>query len=67
MQANVGSADRILRVIIGVALLSLLFLLTGNNRWWGLLGIVPLGTAAFRHCPLYRIVGLSTCPLPAKK
>lgn len=67
MQANVGSADRIVRVVIGVALLSLLLLLTGNNRWWGLLGLVPLGTAAFRNCPLYSVVGLSTCPSSEKK
>lgn len=67
MHANVGRADRVVRVIIGIALLSLLFLVNGNERWWGLLGIVPLATAAFRNCPLYSIVGLSTCPSSDKK
>jgi len=67
MHANVGSADRVVRVVIGVALLSLLFLVNGNERWWGLLGVIPLGTAAFRNCPLYSIVGLSTCPSSDKK
>lgn len=67
MESNVGSADRIVRVVIGLALLSLLFLLNGNARWWGLIGVVPLITAAFRFCPFYRLVGLNTCRLTAKK
>lgn len=67
MKTNVGNADRIVRVVLGLALLSLLFVLDGNARWWGLIGVVPLVTAAFGFCPLYRVVGLSTCPLAAKK
>ena len=67
MEANVGSADRVVRVVVGLALLGRLFVLNGNARWLGLIGVVPLATAAFRVCPLYRLVGLSTCPLAAKK
>ena len=67
MKANVGSVDRGLRVVVGLALLSLLFVLNGDARWLGLIGVVPLTTAAFRFCPLYRLAGLSTCPLAAKK
>jgi hypothetical protein len=67
MEANVGGLDRGVRVVIGLALLSLPFVLNGEARWLGLIGIVPLMTAAFRFCPLYRLVGLSTCPLAAKK
>ena len=67
MEANVGSVDRIVRVVVGLALLSLLFILNGNARWLGLIGVVPFATAAFRFCPLYRLVGLNTCPLAAKK
>jgi len=67
MEANVGGLDRGVRVAIGLALLSLLFVLNGDARWLGLIGIVPLITAAFRFCPLYRLVGLSTCPLAEKK
>ncbi len=67
MKTNVGNADRIVRLVLGLGLLSLLFVLDGNARWWGLIGVVPLVTAAFGFCPLYRVVGLSTCPLAAKK
>jgi hypothetical protein len=66
MEANVGSADRAVRVVVGLVLLSLLFLLHGSARWWGLLGLVPLATSACRFCPLYRLVGLNTCPLAKK-
>ena len=50
MEANVGSVDRVVRVVIGLALLSLLFVLNGDARWLGLIGVVPLVTAAFRSC-----------------
>jgi hypothetical protein len=61
MEANVGNADRIVRIVIGVALLSLLFLLDGNQRWWGLVGLVPIGTALLRWCPAYVPFGIKTC------
>jgi hypothetical protein len=66
MTQNVGYIDRIARVIIGVALLAFAipigFPPTGWN-WIGLIGIVPLVTAVFGYCPLYSVLGLSTCPL----
>lgn len=62
MKTNVGSLDRALRVLIGFALLSLLLLLDGDARWWGVLGIVPLLTAFLGFCPLYALLGVSTCP-----
>ena len=52
MEANVGSVDRGVRVVIGLALLGLLFVLNGDARWLGLIGVVPLMTAAFLFCPL---------------
>ncbi|HQQ62839.1 MAG TPA: DUF2892 domain-containing protein [Pseudomonadales bacterium] len=64
MNANVGNVDRAIRVVLGVALLSLLVLLEGNIRWVGLLGLVMLGTAAIRFCPLYPVIGLNTCQKP---
>lgn len=67
MTRNVGNIDRVVRVIIGVALLSLFFVLEGNLRWIGLIGLVPLLTALVGNCPLYSIVGLSTCPLRTRK
>lgn len=62
MKTNVGSADRIIRIIAGAGLLSLLFLLEGNARFFGLIGIIPLATALMRSCPLYSILGISSCP-----
>ncbi|HQT77880.1 MAG TPA: DUF2892 domain-containing protein [Rhodopila sp.] len=63
MTANVGTADRVIRIIAGLVLLSLLFLLDGPARWFGLIGIIPLVTAFVRFCPLYAILGIRTCPL----
>ena len=62
MTQNVGGIDRILRIVAGLAILSLLVLLDGNARWWGLVGLVPLGTALLRWCPAYPLIGVNTCP-----
>lgn len=59
MKANIGSIDRLLRIIIGLAILGAGLLIP---TWWGLVGIIPLATAFIRFCPLYRLFGLSTCP-----
>ena len=66
MKANVGNIDKALRIVIGLALLSIIFWVDGPARWWGLIGIVPLGTGLFNFCPLYAIFGLSTCPMEKK-
>lgn len=58
---NEGKVDRILRVIIGLAILSLC--VVGPQTLWGLVGLVPLLTGLLGFCPLYKILGLSTCPL----
>lgn len=60
MTPNVGNADRIVRVLIGLGLLSLIFVLEGNARWIGLVGLVPLLTAGMRFCPLYTALGIKT-------
>ncbi len=65
MTTNMGSLDRLLRVILGIALLAWAFLGTGDWHMLGWIGIVPLATAAIGWCPLYTIIGVSTCP--AKK
>ena len=62
MKANVGGIDRVLRIVVGLALLSMVFVLPEPNRWWGLVGIVPLATALLRFCPLYALIGVNTCP-----
>jgi Protein of unknown function (DUF2892) len=61
MSANVGGMDRILRVLVGIVLLALT--LTGQIGVWGWIGVVPLATGLFKFCPLYRVLGLNTCPL----
>ena len=63
MKANVGSIDRTLRILAGIGLLALVFVLEGNARWLGLVGIVPLATGLFRFCPAYLLFGLNTCPM----
>ena len=65
LKTNVGNADRIIRVILGVALLVWFFVDQGTGFWHyaKLIGIVPLLTAAVGSCPLYSIFGLSTCPM----
>lgn len=60
MTPNIGSADRVLRIVIGLALLSMLVWVDGNAKWYGLIGLVPLSTALVRWCPLYRALGLHT-------
>ena len=62
---NEGTIDRTLRVILGIALISLV--LVGPRTLWGLVGLVPLATGLIGFCPLYRVLGLSTCPLPARR
>lgn len=60
MQANVGTVDKVIRVIIGLVLLSLLFFLDGGIRWIGIIGLVPILTALFGYCPLYSIFKINT-------
>jgi len=62
MSPNVGGIDKVIRVLVGLGLLSLLFLLQGNLRWLGLIGIVPILTALCSCCPLYTLIGINTCP-----
>jgi hypothetical protein len=63
MAVNVGGIDRTLRIVAGLAVLSLLFVLEGSARYWGLVGFVPLLTGIFRFCPAYSLIGLNTCPM----
>ena len=61
MTANVGGTDRILRIVVGIALLSLFFVLEGNARYLGLIGLVMIATGLFRFCPAYTLLGMNTC------
>ncbi len=60
MKANVGGIDRGLRIVVGLVLLSLVFV--GPKTLWGLAGLVPLATGFMRFCPVYPLLGINTCP-----
>lgn len=61
MKTNIGNLDRTLRVLVGIALLSLLYFGEGQLRWLGLIGIVLIATGLMHFCPLYPIFGINTC------
>lgn len=61
MKSNVGGIDRILRIAIGIVLIALA--ITGAVGWWGWLGLVPLLSGLVGFCSMYRLLGLSTCPI----
>ena len=63
MIVNVGKIDKVVRIIVGIVLLSLLYFLEKPLGYLVLIGLVPLITALVGFCPLYKIFGLSTCPL----
>ncbi len=67
MKANVCSLDKIVRIVLGVVLLSLFLMLDGSLRWLGLLGLVPLFTGIAGFCPLYSLLGISSCPLSRER
>jgi len=57
MKANIGSSDRIIRFILGIIIIALGLY---YKSWWGVIGIIPLFTAAVRWCPAYAPFGIST-------
>lgn len=58
MKRNVGGLDKFIRVIIGVVLLYFAF---DGGHWWGWLGFIPLLTAVFGYCPIYKILNIKGC------
>lgn len=60
MKKNVGSVDKVIRVILGLVLLSMFFWVEGSLKWVGLVGLVPLLTAFVSFCPLYTLFGINT-------
>ena len=58
---NVGGIDRMLRILAGLVLISLVFI--GPKVIWGWVGLVPLLTGLVGTCPLYTILGIRTCKL----
>ena len=59
MTTNVGTIDRALRIIVGIALIALAA--TGTIGLWGYIGVVPLATALLGWCPAYSLLGIKTC------
>jgi Inner membrane protein YgaP-like, transmembrane domain len=65
MKFNVGTIDRVLRVIVGLALIAVAATGTVTGVWvWvaGVVGVVLVATGVFKFCPAYAVLGLSTCP-----
>jgi ABC-type polysaccharide/polyol phosphate export permease len=65
MNRNVGTLDRILRVIVGVILIALVFV--GPKTAWGWIGVIPLATAFIGFCPAYRLLGICTSANKSKQ
>jgi hypothetical protein len=61
---NEGTIDRAIRIVLGLGILSLAFI--GPQSPLGYLGLVPLTTGLIGFCPLYKLVGLNTCPVPKR-
>ena len=61
MQANVGGIDRIVRVVVGVALILFALVSGSAHAAWGWIGVLPLVTGLVGWCPAYLPFGLSTC------
>ena len=58
MKTNVGCPDRLIRIVVGIALVALAA--TGIVGWWGWLGALPLLSGVFRFCPAYSLFGINT-------
>jgi hypothetical protein len=64
MKLNVGGIDRIARIAVGLLLVAMAAL--GTIGTWGWIGIIPLATGLMGFCPLYTVLGFSSCPMKAK-
>ena len=61
MTANVGTIDRIIRIVAGVALIA--WVAFFNGPVWAWIGVLPLATGLLRICPVYSLLGINTCGL----
>ena len=59
MKCNVGTADRLLRIVVGLALIAMAYM--GTIGAWGWIGVIPLMTGIIKFCPMYSILGIKTC------
>jgi hypothetical protein len=58
MKPNIGTVDRVIRIVVGAAILAAGYY---YRSWWGLIGLLPILTAIVRFCPGYLPFGISTC------
>lgn len=65
MTRNIGNLERIVRAVVGLGLISLVFI--GPQTPWGWIGLVPLATALIGWCPPYALLGINTCGNKAGK
>lgn len=63
MKSNVGAIDRVIRIVLGIALIALAA--TGTIGLWGWIGVLPLATGLIGWCPPYALLGINTCPTRA--
>jgi membrane protein implicated in regulation of membrane protease activity len=61
MTKNVGNLERIIRIIVGIALIAIVFV--GPKSIWGWIGVVPLLTGLIGWCPPYQLLGINTCSM----
>ncbi len=59
MKKNIHTIERAIRVVVGIAILSIVFI--GPETLWGLLGLIPIATGLTGYCPPYHLLGISTC------
>lgn len=64
LPVNEHPLERVVRIALGLALLAIVFV--GPQTPWGWVGVVPLATGLLGSCPLYTVLGFSTCPLKAR-
>lgn len=62
---NIGTTDRVIRIVVGLVLLSLIVI--GPQTLWGLVGLIPLATGVIGFCPAYKLLGLNTCPVKTRE
>ncbi len=61
MHRNVGVSDRVLRIIIGILLIAYAAFPSTGWDWIGWIGVIPILTAVFGICPIYSLLGISSC------
>ncbi len=64
MKVNEGTIDRVVRILLGLVLISLVYV--GPKTPWGWIGLLPLATGLFGFCGLYSLLGINTCPVKRK-